>query len=111
MGVATRLEIEPPKCIPRNGIARERNKELIKKPTLVAFGEQGGRDTSLYPFASLEYFYLVHQLFLFKNCLNKSFGFGRLRGESGAEGNLMDSISKGLIPGQPFRQKSRTASD
>lgn len=44
------------------------------------------RDISLHPFASSDYFYFVHQFFFF-NGLNKSFGFGRLRGESGADGN------------------------
>lgn len=47
----------------------------------------------------------------FKNGLNKSFGFQRLRGEPHAEGNQMDPMCQGLIPGLPFRRDSWTVSE
>lgn len=68
------------------------------------------RETSLYALLHLPIIFTLCINF-FLNGLNKSFGFGRLRGESGADGNQMDPMCKGLIPGLSFRQESKTVSD
>lgn len=78
-----------------DGAAREINKELIGKSTLKKWvtiatlgretrslppQKQDGRETSLHTFLGLWVIFTMY--FNFKNCLNKLFGFGRLRGES-----------------------------
>lgn len=112
MWLPGRKDISPRNAFPGMVIARERNKRTDFKTHLRCLWGAGWKGYFFVPFCIFGIFLPCTQIISFlKNYLNKLFGFARPRGKSGAEGSQMDSISKGLIPGQHFKQENRTVSD